>query len=120
MATAAWPAGLPQCPILSAFAEQRQRNTVAFRPEVGRPKMKRRSTAAQVKTSVSFRMSTSELATFNTFYVTTIADGTLPFTWAHPVTKVTNNWVFSPDDAPVIERFAPTRHRVSFNLLRLD
>jgi hypothetical protein len=116
----AWPAALPQCPILNAFTEQRQRNVVAFTPEVGRPKMRRRSTAAQVLTNVAFRMSTTELATFNTFYVTTLADGTLPFSWAHPVTQTTHDWVFSQDQSPTIERFAPAHHRVSFQLVRLD
>jgi hypothetical protein len=113
-----WPSTLPQCPIMN-FSEQRQRNVVAFEPDVGPPKMRRRSTAVAVLTSMTFRMSTTQLAAFNTFYETTLSDGVLPFDWAHPVTKVTYSWMFDAKNAPTIERVGPTSHRVSFNLLRL-
>ena len=113
-----WPATLPQCPIMN-FSEQRQRNVVAFAPEVGPAKMRRRSTAVGVKTDLTFRMSTTQLAAFNTFYIDTLFDGTLPFDWAHPVTKVSYSWMFSDKDAPTIERVGPTSHRVSFSLMRL-
>jgi hypothetical protein len=113
-----WPSTLPQCPIMN-FSEQRQRNVVAFEPDVGPPKMRRRSTAVAVTTSVTFRMSTTQLAAFNTFYETTLSDGVLPFDWAHPVTKVTYSWMFDAKEAPTVERMSPQHHRVSFNLLRL-
>lgn len=117
--TAAWPSTIPQCPILNAFKEQRQRNVAAFSPDVGPPKMKRRSTAVGVLTDLSFRMSNAQVLAFNTFYETTLADGTLPFTWPHPITKVSYTWMFDPGDAPTFERYAPTHQRVSFNLIRL-
>ena len=117
--TAAWPSTLPQCPNLNDFSEERQPNTIAFAPDVGTPKMRRRSTAVSTKTTVAFRMTTAQRAAFNTFYETTIVDGTLPFTWAHPITKVSYTWVFKPNEVPKIDRMTPGTFRVSFNLLRL-
>jgi hypothetical protein len=114
-----WPATLPQCPILNGLSEQRQRNVAAFQPDIGPPKMRRRSTAASVLTSVVFKMSTTQLTAFNTFYETTLSDGTLPFDWAHPVTKVNYTWMFDARDAPRIDRMTPKSHRISFSLLRL-
>lgn len=119
MTTAAWPATLPQCPILNGFSEQRQRNLAFFDPDVGPPKIRRRSTAVGVLTNLAFRMTTTQLAAFNTFFETTISDGSLPFTWAHPITKVSYTWMFDPQDAPKIDRMTAATHRLTFNLIRL-
>lgn len=81
--------------------------------------MVRRSTAKTWISSLSYRMSTTQVASFRAFFDTTLKDGVLPFTWAHPVTKVSYNWVFALDQPPSIVRFAPSMHRVSFQLLRL-
>jgi hypothetical protein len=114
-----WPATLPQCPILNGFSEQRQRNLAAFQPDVGPPKARRRSTAASVRTNVAFRMTNTQILAFNTFFETTLADGSLPFDWLHPVTKVNYTWMFDTGDAPVLDRMTPKTYRVTFNLLRL-
>jgi hypothetical protein len=113
-----WPLTLPQCPTLY-FSEQRQRNVVAFQPDVGIAKMRRRSTAVGVSTSMTFRLTTAQLATFDTFYETTLSDGSLPFDMAHPVTKVNWSWVFDSKDAPKKDRISPGYHMVSFTLMRL-
>jgi hypothetical protein len=114
-----WPAELPLCPILQGFSEQRQRNIVAFDPEVGPPKMRRRSTAVATLTSVVFRMTVDQVAIFNTFYETTLSDGTLPFDWPHPITNVIYSWMFDAKAAPQFDRRTSNTFRVSFNLLRL-
>lgn len=119
MATPAWPAGLPQCPVLNGFSERRQRNVVTFNPEVGPQKARRRSTAATVLTGCTFRMTNAQKLTFDTFYETTLADGSLPFTWAHPVTKVGYTWMFAQDESPQRNRATPNTFTISFNLVRL-
>jgi len=117
--TAAWPSTLPQCPILQSFSEERQLNTIAFNPDVGTPKTRRRSTAVSTLTGVGFKFTTAQRATFNTFFETTLADGTLPFTWAHPITKVSYTWMFKPNEVPKLERMTPSTFRATFSLLRL-
>ena len=114
-----WPAGLPQCPILNGFSEQRQRNVVAFEPEVGPPKMRRRSTAVGVLTSIAYRMTVAHVSTFNTFYEDTLEDGSLPFEWDHPITGTTYDWMFDANEAPRFDRLTPYTFRVTFNLIRL-
>jgi len=117
--TDAWPSTLPQCPIMQSFAEQRQRNVASFKPDVGPPKQRRRSTAVAVQTNVAFRMTRAQLTIFDTFYETTLEDGTLPFTWNHPITLTNYEWMFSPEDAPTKERVTSGTMRISFTLFRL-
>lgn len=118
-AAATWPATIPQCPILNGFSEQKQVNVVAFSPDVGPPKMRRRSTTAWWQTSVAYRMTRTQLTTFNTFYETTIQDGSLPFTWKHPILQTNFDWVFDPKETPKIDHVTASTFRVTFNLLRL-
>ncbi len=115
--TAAWPTDLPQCPILNGWDETPQPNVATFAPEVGPPKMKRRSTAKTWLSNVVYRMTSAQLVSFKTFYETTLEDGTLPFTWNHPVNKTNFNWYF--DDQPKITRVTPATHSVQFKLQRL-
>jgi hypothetical protein len=117
--TTTWPANIPQCPIQNGFSEQRQPNTVAFTPDVGPPKVRRRSTAVGVSTAVTFRMTNAEKLNFDTFFETTLADGSLPFDWPHPVTKVVYTWCFDPKNVPQFQRATARTWAVSCNLLRL-
>ena len=114
-----WPAALPQCPILNGFSEQRQRNLASFAPEVGGPKISRRSTAVAVLTSLVYRMSNADILVFNTFFEDTLKDGSLPFDWDHPVTGTTYTWMFDINEAPRFDRMTPNSIRVTFNLLRM-
>lgn len=113
-----WPLSLPQCPIMN-FQERPQPNVVSFKPDVGPPKQRRRSTAKGWLTSVTFRMTNAQLLIFKTFYEDELEDGSLPMFWAHPVTKVDYWWNFMAGDEPEISRFAPNASMVSFRLLRL-
>jgi len=117
MTTAAWPTALG-CPVLS-FTEQPQPNVASFTPEVGPPKMRRRSTAKGWLTSFAFRMTRAQVVTFLTFYETTLEDGSLPFTMNHPRTTTNYSWMFMPGDEPEITRTAPNASSVSFKLVRL-
>lgn len=119
MTTAVWPTTLPQCPTLNSFSEQRQPNVATFTPDVGPPKIRRRSTAVGVMTAVGYRMTTADVETFNTFFANTLKDGSLPFAWPHPISKVIYTWMFDPKEAPKIDRMTPDTFRVSFNLIRL-
>lgn len=119
MTTAAWPATLPQCPTLSGFSETPQPNVTSFKPEVGTPKVRRRSTAKGWMTEIGYRMTNAQVLAFYTFYETTLEDGSLPFTWPHPITKTSYNWMFNPGDEPKVARISPTTQSVQFTLVRL-
>jgi hypothetical protein len=113
-----WPATLPQCPILNEFSEQRQRNAVSFSPDVGPPKLRRRSSESGVMASVAFRMTISDLEIFRTFFVDTLEDGPISFQWRHPLDGLVYDWWFDAKEAPSIARMTPETVRVSFNLVR--
>lgn len=119
MAIASWPTTLPQCPILNGFSETKQTNLRSFTPDVGPPKVSRRSTAASWLTSVAYRMTRAQLTAFNFFYEATLEDGSLPFNWKHPEQQIFYNWMFDPKESPKIERTAPGKFQVTFNLLRI-
>ncbi len=116
--TAAWPITLPQCPVLNGFSEQRQRNIVAFNPDVGPPKIRRRSSASAVLTSATFRLTTDELSDFDTFFIDTLKDGSLPFEWQHPINRLIYSWWIDSHEAPRIDRLTSSTFRITLNLLR--
>ena len=117
--TAVFPSTIPQSPIYGGFTEQRQRNVTSFAPEVGSPKIRRRSTAVCVPCIAIFEFSDAQLAVFNTFYETTLLDGTLPFTWVHPRTADTFIWMFSVEEAPQTEATGSNLNRVTCKIIRL-
>jgi hypothetical protein len=114
----AWPASLPQCPILDAFDEQPQQSTVLFSPETGPAKIRRRATEKAWICALIFKMNNTQVDTFNVFYETILEDGALPFTWQHPVTKVAYTWLFKSKEQPKIRRIAANASAVSFVLVR--
>jgi hypothetical protein len=115
-----WPATLPQCPILNGFSEQRQRNAVSFNPDVGPPKLRRRSSTSGVVASIVFHMTINELEIFRTFFVDTLEDGPISFQWQHPLDGLIYDWWFDAKESPRIERVTSDTAYVSFNLLRFD
>lgn len=116
--TAAWPGTLPAAPKYG-FAEKRQTNIAFFAPDVGPPKMRRRSTAVCVVCTANFEMTDAQLVDFNTFFETTLADGTLPYTWNHPRTGVSYTWAFSPSEAPTVTAITYRFNQVDCSILRL-
>lgn len=90
--TAAWPSALPT-PLRNGWGEQSQPNTVSFMPEVGPPIRRRRGTVRSRISTMTFRMSDAQLATFISFFETDLKDGALRFTMAHPVTGASATWI---------------------------
>lgn len=117
MTAPAWPANIPQRPNDGGWSETNQRNVAEFQPEVGAPKFRRRSTAAGATASAGFTMTAAQLDDFDDFYADDCVDGTIPFTWAHPISGTTYSWVFTapPERAAIdVDQFG-----VSVQLRRL-
>ncbi len=102
MVAITWPTTIPQCPILNGFSEQKQINN-----------------AVSWLASLAYRMTTTQLAAFNSFYESDLEDGTLPFVWSHPILQEDFYWVFDPKDSPKIDRMTSGTFRITFNLIRL-
>ncbi len=82
----AWPAGLPQSPLIAGFEEEVP--DIALRTEMdsGPDKLRRRFTASVRPMKYPLILTKAEVATLDTFYVATLQAGTLSFTHTHPRT----------------------------------
>lgn len=90
---AAWPSGLPQTPLLPV----RQRhlpNYVQFEPDNGPPRRRRRSTKRRIIQTVSIELTGAQCALLQTFYETTLADGTLSFDWTDAIQDTAAEFMF--------------------------
>lgn len=91
---ATWPATIPQEPVAGGWDEVPDNNLAKFAPEVGREKRRRRYTGAGSTAQARFSMTDAQYATLLAFYRDDCKDGALPFTWDHPVTGETREWLF--------------------------
>lgn len=92
---ATWPVTLPQAPRISGISEEIADGTVRTEMDAGAAKVRRRFTAVpHIWRGVSFIMTTAQVETFETFYKTTLLNGSLEFEWTNPRTEATDNWRF--------------------------
>lgn len=84
------------------YGEKMDTNVTEFQPDVGPPKRRRRMSISTDLITFSLIMKNVEWESFKTFYRTTLADGTLPFTFPLGRTGVTGTYVFS-GEAPAMQ-----------------
>jgi len=75
-----WPGTLPQSALINDYTESLEDNLSRFQPEVGPPKLRRRSSIFTTSVGFSMLLTSAQLATLETFYKTTLEDGALSFT----------------------------------------
>lgn len=83
---ATWPGSLPDEFLVSGFLETLPNNVLRSKMDVGPAKLRRISTAADRPITGQIYMSAAQVATHDTFYVTTLKSGSLPFDWTDPRT----------------------------------
>lgn len=81
---AAWPASLPQAPISDSYRETTTSGRIVSAMSTGPAKMRRRSTAVSRLYDVTYLFDASQRADFETFFHTTLEEGTLTFDWPDP------------------------------------
>lgn len=81
---AVWPAGLQQRQF-TGITETRQNAQQRSVMDTGQPKVRKRFTAAIRNVNIPVVFSMADRATFDTFYITTLGEGVLPFDWTDPV-----------------------------------
>lgn len=79
--------------------------------------MRRRNTANGTIADAGFEMTDAQVADFDDFFADDLYDGTLAFTWAHPLTGTTYSWMFS--EPPSKAKIGFDYNRVSCRLVRL-
>lgn len=80
-----WPATLPQS-LMMPLSRERQSGKIRSQMDTGAPKQRARFTATVKNFDAVLFMTGAQLATFDTFYETTLGQGAASFTWVDPVT----------------------------------
>jgi len=98
-----WPATVPTSVIHGSFRESPPDNTLRSPMDVGPDKVRRRSTSEPRPLGWDSQMTTAQVATFDTFYNTTLVSGTLTFNFPHPRTTVSSEMRYTqpPQYTPV-------------------
>jgi hypothetical protein len=97
MAIITWPELLPHTMRLDGLSKQPQSNVLRTAMDAGPKKARRRYTAKTVKFSGKQIFSAAELAVFEQFYHTVLADGVLRFNFTDPFTLKIAEFRFAGD-----------------------
>jgi len=97
MAGIYWPELLPSGALEEGFSKRPQSNVIRTAMDAGPKKARRRYTARTVKYAVKQVFDAGELAVFEQFYHTALADGVLRFNFADPVSLETAEFRFTED-----------------------
>lgn len=88
----AWPATLPQSPLLDGFEDTPPNLIIRSETDGGQAKVRRRYTAGVRPGKWSFYMTKAQCVIFNTFYEATISGGATPFDFTDPITDATESY----------------------------
>jgi len=112
-----WPSSLPTGePESQGWSRRLDDNVVRYPVEVGAPKRRRRSTAADYLVSAAFQLTTEQLETFWAFYRDTLVDGVHAFNMIDPVTRENAVYQFEGDDGPVESHVSDGIWRIACSL----
>lgn len=114
---AAWPAGVPVCWIGGSYSEKPEQNRAEFQPEVGPPKLRRRSSVKTVVVGFLLKLTSAEFDALLDFYTDDLEDGSLSFTRVHPRTNATETFTFAA--IPEIVGLVTNKARVSVSLRKM-
>ena len=84
MAVPAWNVNLPQELFVSGYGQSPPAVTIKSEMDAGPAKIRRRFTAGVSPVSGTMIMTAAQLATFETFFNTTLLGGSLRFSWTTP------------------------------------
>lgn len=117
--TAVWPSGqIPLRALQSSYAEQPENNRLKYEPELGPPKLRRRSTVRADTISFETHMTQAQYDALMTFYTADLENGTLTFTRQHPRTFAADvEFMFSAP--PTFAVLGGNLYRVTLSLLKL-
>lgn len=82
-----WPPSLPAYVLQSGYGEDFQDQNLRTPMDGGAVKTRRRFSGRFDLINVRLIMSAAQVATFETFYFTTLMGGSLVFDWVHPRTQ---------------------------------
>lgn len=110
-----WPAGLPQCFIVG-YTDGEGDGLLETDPDIGPPITRLRSTAVVRPLSGSMRLTKAQVGILQVFYRTTIAQGSLPFTFPDPTFGGALLVKFAKGSQPIPQQVAIGVYRVTLTL----
>ena len=112
-----WPFGLTDKPSVDGFREIPAQNIIRTQMDAGPTSIRRYQSTSTKKFDVQFELATADVATFETFYVTTLSEGSDTFQWNEPRTGTAYNWQFASD--PIITALGGDNWLLTCTLERL-
>lgn len=113
-----WPLSLPQAPLMSSYSEATGPCIISTEMSQGPAKLRRLSPLTD-PIPVKMNLSSTQLATLNTFVSQTLK-GVARFGWTHPRLKTIVEFRFVPGDGnrliSIIQKLGPDFYLVGFNL----
>jgi len=97
MANITWPELLPSTLLINGLSKQPQTSVIRTSMDAGPKKARRRYTARAVKFSGRMIFEPAELAVFEQFFHTVLADGVLRFNFTDPTTLEAAEFRFAAD-----------------------
>lgn len=119
---ATWPASLPQT-LLYDLTGMRQAGKVRSQMDTGPAKQRKRFTAVAKEYDGALILTQAQVATFNTFYETTLGEGAVSFDWIDPYLDTSASLRFRAEPEVTLVRPSDTLanrlYRVTMPLERL-
>lgn len=116
-----WPASIPIPGTVDrqSYRERPDTNRASFQTAVGPEKVRRRSTLNGSRISFALWLDGDQVDTFETFYRTTLKDGTLPFQMVHPRTGVEGTFRFDTSSEPETSEISSNVFQISVDLRKV-
>jgi hypothetical protein len=115
----AWPSTLPQSLLLNGASKGVGDGLIEYQPDTGPSTTRRRSSAVMRPLSGAMILTDSQIATFETFFYTTILFGALPFTFPDPISGAPLLVKFTKAALPSYVPLGANNYQLSLSLLVL-
>lgn len=107
----AWPASLPQSQF-RGLTDKRQKAVLRTPMDAGPAIVRRRFTAVYREVVTRIVLNGTQRQTFDTFFITTLKEGSLPFDWTDPVDDTTVSFRFKEEPEWTMRRGGTTANRI--------
>lgn len=115
MANPTWPSSLPAYMNLDGFQETPTDQLVETQMETGPVKSRRRCTGDFPVLKGSIDVTAAQRIAFFDFHRTTLAGGSVPFDWVHPITRAATTFKFRKP-TPALSAVKANRFRITFSI----
>ena len=115
MSDPVWPGTLPSFVAQGGFSESPPDQSIETPTSAGPGKSRRNQTGTQRPIKAVLECSLAQVAIFDDFWLTTLAGGTLQFTWVNPRTQVSATLRFRKP-VPTYTCVGGTSYQIEMNL----